>query len=61
MRSCWRTSARVQPARLKAGLAANRELVALYWDLGRLILERQRREGWGATRQHWNSSAAWRV
>ena len=40
--------ARVQSARLKAGLAANRELLALYWDIGRLILDRQRREGWGA-------------
>ena len=40
--------ARVQSAHLKAGLAANRELLALYWDIGRLILDRQRREGWGA-------------
>jgi len=40
--------ARVQLARVKAGLAANRELLALYWDIGRLILDRQRREGWGA-------------
>jgi hypothetical protein len=23
-------------------------LLALYWDIGRLILDRQRREGWGA-------------
>lgn len=40
--------ARVQSARVKAGLAANRELLALYWDIGRLILDRQKREGWGA-------------
>jgi predicted nuclease of restriction endonuclease-like (RecB) superfamily len=40
--------ARVQTARVKAGLAANRELLALYWDIGRLILDRQRKEGWGA-------------
>lgn len=40
--------ARVQAARIKAGLAANRELLALYWDIGRLILDRQKREGWGA-------------
>jgi predicted nuclease of restriction endonuclease-like (RecB) superfamily len=39
---------RVQTARVKAGLAANRELLALYWDIGRLILDRQRKEGWGA-------------
>jgi hypothetical protein len=40
--------ARVQATRIKAGLAANRELLALYWDIGRLILDRQKREGWGA-------------
>jgi hypothetical protein len=40
--------ARVQAARLKAGLAVNRELLVLYWDIGRLMLDRQRREGWGA-------------
>jgi predicted nuclease of restriction endonuclease-like (RecB) superfamily len=39
--------ARVQVARIRAGLAANRELLALYWDIGRLILDRQRQEGWG--------------
>ncbi len=39
--------ARVRTARIKAGLAANRELLALYWDIGRLILNRQDREGWG--------------
>ncbi len=38
---------RVQSARIKAGLAANRELLALYWDIGRLILDRQKTEGWG--------------
>ena len=26
----------------------NRELIALYWDIGRVILERQQAEGWGA-------------
>ena len=40
--------ARVQSARVKAGLAANREMLTLYWDIGRLILERQNKEGWGA-------------
>ena len=38
--------ARVQSARVKAGLAANRELLVLYWEIGRLILNRQRKEGW---------------
>ncbi len=39
--------ARVQATRTKAALAANRELLALYWDIGRLVLDRQRQEGWG--------------
>jgi predicted nuclease of restriction endonuclease-like (RecB) superfamily len=40
--------ARVRAAQLKAGLAVNRELVLLYWHIGREILARQEREGWGA-------------
>jgi hypothetical protein len=39
--------ARVQSARIKAGLTANRELLALYWDIGRLIVEAQRKKGYG--------------
>ena len=39
--------ARVQSARIRAGLAANRELLALYWDIGRLIGEAQRTKGYG--------------
>lgn len=39
--------ARVQAARVKAGLAANRELLLLYWDIGRLIHEAQRTRGYG--------------
>ena len=27
--------------------AVNKELVGLYWDIGRLIVERQQSEGWG--------------
>jgi predicted nuclease of restriction endonuclease-like (RecB) superfamily len=38
----------VRAAQIRAGLAANRELLALYWDIGRLILDRQKAEGWGA-------------
>ncbi len=40
--------ARVQQAQSRAILAANAELVRLYWDIGRLIDKRQRAEGWGA-------------
>jgi predicted nuclease of restriction endonuclease-like (RecB) superfamily len=38
---------RVRTAQLKAALAVNREMIRLYWDIGRLIVERQEREGWG--------------
>jgi len=34
-------------ARTRAVLAVNQELIGLYWRLGREILERQEREGWG--------------
>lgn len=39
---------RVRTAQVRAALAVNRELVLLYWSIGRDILERQRAEGWGA-------------
>ena len=39
---------RVRAAGYRAGLAVNRELVMLYWHIGRRILAAQRREGWGA-------------
>ncbi|MCB9877995.1 MAG: DUF1016 domain-containing protein [Planctomycetes bacterium] len=39
---------RVRTARVAAATAVNRELVLLYWSIGRDILERQRRLGWGA-------------
>jgi len=32
---------------VKAALSVNRELIALYWHIGRSIVERQRAEGWG--------------
>jgi predicted nuclease of restriction endonuclease-like (RecB) superfamily len=39
---------RIQDERLRTVMAANSAMVMLYWDIGRLILERQEREGWGA-------------
>jgi len=39
---------RIQEAQTRAVLAVNSELVRLYWDIGRMIDTRQRREGWGA-------------
>ena len=39
---------RVRAAQLRASLAVNRELVLLYWGIGRDILARQKEQGWGA-------------
>ncbi|MBT2326237.1 hypothetical protein J7E62_28325, partial [Variovorax paradoxus] len=37
----------IDGARLSAARAVNRELVALYWDIGQAIREQQARRGWG--------------
>lgn len=39
---------RIQQERLRVVLAANSAMVLLYWDIGRMILDRQERAGWGA-------------
>ena len=39
---------RVERTRLRAVTSVNRELVTLYWQIGREILDRQQRQGWGA-------------
>jgi len=39
---------RIQAGRLHTVMAANSAMVMLYWEIGRLILERQQEEGWGA-------------
>jgi predicted nuclease of restriction endonuclease-like (RecB) superfamily len=39
---------KIAEARHRAGLSVNRELILLYWSIGRDILGRQEREGWGA-------------
>lgn len=38
---------RIWSAQYEGLRAVNRELVKLYWDIGKLIVERQRNEGWG--------------
>lgn len=38
---------RVRAAQYEALKAVNKELVALYWDIGRIIAERQQTNGWG--------------
>lgn len=39
---------RIRAARLGAALSVNRELVLLYWSIGRDILMRQEEQGWGS-------------
>jgi predicted nuclease of restriction endonuclease-like (RecB) superfamily len=39
--------ARIRAAQVKAALAVNREMIGLYWGIGRSIVERQEAEGWG--------------
>lgn len=39
---------RISSARTRAALAVNRELILLYWQIGREILTRQEAEKWGA-------------
>ncbi|MFN2358913.1 MAG: YhcG family protein [Desulfotignum sp.] len=39
---------RIQSERLHVVLSANAAMLLLYWDIGRIILERQEQQGWGA-------------
>jgi predicted nuclease of restriction endonuclease-like (RecB) superfamily len=39
---------RIRNAQLRAALAINQELVILYWQIGRDILDKERHQGWGA-------------
>jgi predicted nuclease of restriction endonuclease-like (RecB) superfamily len=38
---------RIRSAQIKASLASNREMIQLYWDIGKGIAERQVTDGWG--------------
>ena len=38
----------ISQSRIKAVLAVNKELILLYWKIGKKILEMQEKEGWGA-------------
>jgi predicted nuclease of restriction endonuclease-like (RecB) superfamily len=40
--------AQIQSAQLKASLSVNRELILLYWRMGKQISERMKSEGWGS-------------
>lgn len=39
---------KVKSSQLKAALSVNRELINLYWEIGRSIQSKQKEEGWGA-------------
>jgi len=38
---------RIRAAQIRASLSVNRELISLYWDIGKAIVRRQEIEGWG--------------
>lgn len=38
----------VQEAQIKSALAANKELIALYWRIGKTIAEKQKKSSWGS-------------
>lgn len=40
--------AEIQTARLRAAISVNQHLLTLYWKIGKIILEQQSAEGWGA-------------
>jgi predicted nuclease of restriction endonuclease-like (RecB) superfamily len=49
MRRCsGRSSSASNRSGFASSWAANAAMVLLYWDIGRMILDRQEREGWGA-------------
>ena len=39
---------RIRHAQVRATLSANAEMLLLYWDVGRIVADRQKAEGWGA-------------
>jgi len=39
---------RIRASQVRAALSVNRELLLLYWQIGRVILAKQEEEGWGA-------------
>ena len=39
--------ARVRAAQLRAAVSVNRELILLYWDIGKIIVESQKTKGYG--------------
>ncbi|WP_194847341.1 DUF1016 N-terminal domain-containing protein [Candidatus Neptunochlamydia vexilliferae] len=40
--------AKIRSSQIKAALAVNSELIKLYWEIGKEIVEKQKQEGWGS-------------
>src|SRR3989304_267327 len=38
---------RIRQAQYDALKAVNKQLISLYWDIGKMIVEKQEKEGWG--------------
>jgi len=39
---------RIRQAQIRATVSPNAEMILMYWDIGRMIHQRQQMEGWGA-------------
>ena len=37
---------RIQKAQTKAILSANSELISMFWDIGKMFVQKQKLEGW---------------
>lgn len=43
---------KIEKQRISVILKANSEMICLYWNIGRTILDKQEKEGWGAKKGH---------
>ncbi|MFI5343419.1 MAG: DUF1016 N-terminal domain-containing protein [Chlamydiales bacterium] len=39
---------KIRSSQIKAAVVVNRELIKLYWEIGKEIVEKQKKEGWGS-------------
>jgi len=39
---------KIRTAQIKASLSVNSEMIRLYWEIGKTIVENQSKQGWGA-------------
>ena len=38
---------KIQSSQFKAALSVNQEMIRLYWDIGKSIVDKQEKDGWG--------------